>query len=151
MSRTIRSAFDRERVQSDSGNPEDSRVQQSEAAACDINKIMSRWQKTGVLEHVRQTEGTFGDFDIGGSYQDACNRVLDAEAQFLELPAGLRNQFNNDPAELLDYLAKPENQEEARAMGLLHPVTDQVTPPPANPVPTTPETPPKPEIPASDE
>ena len=38
---------------------------------------------------------------------------------FMELPAQLRSRFNNDPAELIDFLGKEENREEATKLGLV--------------------------------
>ena len=38
---------------------------------------------------------------------------------FDNLPSDVRNRFNNNPAQLLDFVADPENKEEAIELGLL--------------------------------
>lgn len=80
----------------------ESRARQSFKEECDINYIMRRFEKTGVLEHVRQHGGRYGDFlDVPQDYHEACNQVLVAEEMFLTLPAKVRKAFSNDPGELL--------------------------------------------------
>lgn len=79
-----------------------SRAKQNFKAECDINTIMRKFEKTGVIEHVKQHGARYGDFiDTPQSYQDAVNQVIEAEKMFLSLPAKVRKAFDNDPGELL--------------------------------------------------
>jgi len=92
---------------------------QSMAPECDINKIMLRWQKTGVLEHRNTFEGQYGDFiNVPQDYHSAMNQVIEAEEMFSSLPAKLRKRFGNDPGAYLDFVADPENASELVKMGL---------------------------------
>jgi len=92
---------------------------QSMAPECDINKIMLRWQKTGVLEHRNTFEGQYGDFiNVPQDYHSAMNQVIEAEEMFSSLPAKLRKRFGNDPGAYLDFVADPENSDELVKMGL---------------------------------
>lgn len=113
-----------------------SRAKQSFRDECDINSIMRRFEKTGVLEHVSKHGGRYGDFIGAPEYHEACNRVLEADAMFQELPAKVRKRFSNDPADFLAFMADPENQEEARQLGLLKPLQTASEAPVAPPAPT---------------
>lgn len=98
---------------------DESLAQQHCKEECDINYILRRSQKTGVLEHVARGSAQYGDFD-GMDYHTACNCVLEAESQFLELPARVREKFNNDPGAFLDFASNAENRAEMQKLGLLN-------------------------------
>jgi len=117
-----------------------SRTHQSEAPACDINQIMAKFQKTGILEHRNTFEGKYGDFiDAPADYHEAANIVLAADEMFSSLPSTIHSRFGNDPAAFVDFVANPKNQKELIALGLAYgPEEDEEvieTPPPQ----TTPE------------
>jgi phage internal scaffolding protein len=94
-----------------SGHPKSgaSRTKQSFAKACDINNIMKKYEKTGVLTHVVNSKGLYGDFTQAGDYHAALNSVKAAEENFMALPASIRNQFKNDPGLLLQAMEKAQN------------------------------------------
>lgn len=87
---------------------------------CDINIIMKRYEKTGVLEFVNKNEPQYVDV-TGQDFQDAMQLIADARTLFEELPASVRLRFDNDPAKLLDFVHDDSNQAEAAALGLLSP------------------------------
>lgn len=39
-----------------------SRTQQHFMDSCDINKILAKYRKTGVIEHVKRAKAMYGDF-----------------------------------------------------------------------------------------
>lgn len=126
---------DRRRYFSPSGGI--SMAKQSFKDECDINTIMARYQRTGVLDHVRQNVGQYIDV-TGADFTEAQNLIAGARSMFNELPAKLRERFNNEPAELLSFLEKEENREEAVKLGLLNAKGGEATPlptPPATPAP----------------
>lgn len=88
---------------------------------CDINNIMARFMKTGVLPSVNSS--TYDYFDAGESltYHDACNIIAQAEDVFSQLPAVVRARFNNEPGEYLAFFENPENYEEAVKLGFAFP------------------------------
>jgi phage internal scaffolding protein len=96
-----------------------SRVKQSFAKECDINTIMSKWQKTGLLEHAAQHQGQYVECGTSESYHEACNQVIAAKAAFATLPSNLRKRFANDPAEFLAFVSNSDNREEMISMGLM--------------------------------
>lgn len=93
------------------------RTRQSFKDECDINNIMSRFQRTGVLDFVNRREPQYVDC-TGLDYQRAQDLVLQAKAMFAELPSSLRSRFENDPARFLDFCQDPENQDELVKLGL---------------------------------
>lgn len=97
------------------------RTQQSFRDECDINRIMAKHRKTGELTHLAQRDPQYGDFSAGLDYQEASNRVLAAQADFDSLSANIRQRMQNSPQVLLDFMADPNNLEEARELGLLNP------------------------------
>jgi len=96
------------------------RTKQEFAAECDINNIMSRYLKTGIIEHVRDSVPQF--FDASPcDFQEAMQLVAQAETLFEELPSKIRERFEHDPARLLEFVHDPANVAESVAMGFLDP------------------------------
>ena len=132
----LRSAFnyDREKASEESGLScgDPSRTQQSFAEESDINTIVRRFNLTGELpSHFRAPQ--YGDFDGIADYQSALNQVMAANEAFMSMPAGLRARFHNNPQNLIEFLSKEENREEAVRLGLLRPPERPPVSPPAEP------------------
>lgn len=108
---------------------EPSLTQQQFQRECDINYIVKQNEATGLITHVNNRPGNFGDFSNNLDYQDALNRVAEAQASFMALPADVRARFQNDPAELLAFVSDPRNADEAIKLGIVNPITP--TPAPA--------------------
>lgn len=109
------------------------RTKQSFKAECDINNIMARFLKTGVLEFTQKNQPRYGDV-TGLEYQSAINLVAGAKSMFNQLPAQLRDRFENEPAKFYDFVQNPRNREECEEMGLLAPkaVPDKEPLPPSH-------------------
>lgn len=88
---------------------------------CDINVIMARYEKTGILPNMNPREPRFGDFTSVSDYHNACNRVIAAQQAFDDLPAEVRARFENDPGQLLAALQDPSRKEELTQLGLFAP------------------------------
>lgn len=96
-----------------------SRTKQAFKDECDVNTIMSRFEKTALLEHVNRYEGRYGDFTgTPQSFHDALNQVVAAREMFMTLPAKVRREFDNDPAAFVDFVGTA-GEDELRAKGLL--------------------------------
>lgn len=95
------------------------RTKQSFAEQSDINRIILRFKKTGVLENASVRQGVFADVSQLGDYHSVVHRVRLAEEAFETLPSGVRKKFNNDPGQLLSFLGDPENRSEAVKLGLI--------------------------------
>lgn len=85
---------------------------------CDINAIMARYEKNGLISHVNRFQGQYGDFTDPPGYQDALNKVISAQDMFMTLPAKVRARFGNDPGEFLEFVQDPRNSDELVKLGL---------------------------------
>ena len=99
-----------------------SQTKQSFKDECDINNILGKYRKTGVIEHLNKHGAEYG-FASGDTFQDAMNIVSRANSMFEELPAHIRSKFNNEPAAFLDFVQDEGNIEEMRELGLAKPET----------------------------
>lgn len=117
-----------------------SMTQQHFKDECDINVIIARhdttglWCKPGDLAKVRQP--IFDDFSVLPDFMDAQNFLNEAGDLFNALPSGIRRRFDNNPAELLEFLADPANASEAVALGLVSAPSEPVAEP-ASPIKAT--------------
>lgn len=96
-----------------------SKTKQSFKDECDVNVILSKYMKTGLITHLAGRQLTFGDFTSATDYQTALNRILEANNAFETLPAKVRARFANDPSELIAFVSDPTNRKEAEELGLV--------------------------------
>ncbi|AXL15028.1 internal scaffolding protein [Microviridae sp.] len=115
----IRKTYDRERLPFSTTG--ESLTHQSMAPECDINRIMAKWQKTGVIEHANNFNGDYGDFSEVPTYQEAMNKVIRGQEVFMTLPSSVRKQFDNDPHQFLEFATDARNTDEMVDMGLMDP------------------------------
>lgn len=92
-------------------------AQQHSKEEVDINNIMKRYIKTGVIDHVTKykpqyTENTMQD------YQTSQNIIIKADNMFQELPSQVRKQFDNDPGRFLEFVSDEKNHDKLAEMGL---------------------------------
>lgn len=106
---------------------------QDMAEECDVNAIVARFEKTGLLP---QAVGSpiFGDFSSPIDYQTAQNVFIEADKAFMALPAKVRKEFDNSALKFLEFVDDPANADKLVEMGLREP------PPEVPQVPTTTET-----------
>lgn len=97
---------------------EPSLAQQHYKDECDINNILRQFNITGLLPE-SPLSPRFGDFTGIGDYHTALNRVMAAQNEFEALPAQIRARFNNDPAQLIEFLDDEKNRPEAEQLGLV--------------------------------
>lgn len=107
----------------DPAKPESrSMTQQHFAQEVDVNNIVARALKTGILGDpvaIAARAAKFGDFSDIGDYQSACNRVIAAQNSFMELPADVRAKFGGDVGALIEFLKDENNLKEAVELGLI--------------------------------
>lgn len=136
MAITIRKPFSRQRVSISTKG--ETITQQHFKKECDINNILAKYQKTGLVSHVSKYRGVYSDLSEPVDYQTALNVVIAAQESFDSLPSSLRKRFNNNPQEFLVFVDDPVNVDEMRSLGLLNIPADTV---PASPVPDQQATP----------
>lgn len=107
---------------------EPSMTKQSFVAECDINNIVRAFTETGQVAHVNEKAamGAFVDLPDTVDFQQAIEIARAGETAFMALPAQMRARFGNDPAQFLDFVADPANQDELIKLGL---ATDTRPPP----------------------
>lgn len=100
-------------------DPEEGRTKQSHKDECDVNQIMARFQRTGAITHFNKHAAHYEDM-TGFDYTTAMQQVAEAQSMFNELPSKLRDRFQHNPANFLDFVQDPSNGPEARELGLLN-------------------------------
>lgn len=103
------------------------RTRQSEAAATDVNAIVSRFRVTGMLP--QRQDAFFADVCEIGDYRAAVAQVTAADRRFGSLPAEVRSRFANDPAAFVDFCLDPRNEDELVRLKLLEPRSELPAPP----------------------
>jgi len=103
-------------------------TRQEFADECDINTIMERYEKTGVVSHVNKAQPVYLDTSLYRGLQASMDAFKEAQQAFLALPAKVRKEFDNDAQAFVDFAVNPENVERMREWGLAAPAA--VKPPP---------------------
>jgi len=112
--------YDRDAATNESGLAceEPSLAQQHFKDECDINNILRQFNITGQLPGTPLSP-RYGDFSGISDYHTAMNRVIAAQDEFDALPAQIRARFDNDPANLIEFLENSDNRPEAEELGLV--------------------------------
>lgn len=110
-----------DRVDLDCSKGGPSLTRQEFAEDCDINAIMARYEKTGVVSHVNQRQPLYLDLSAVPDYHTAMIQLDAAEAAFMSLPAKVRREFDNDPGKFVAYAENPDNIARMREWGLAAP------------------------------
>lgn len=108
----VRTRWDRTPVHPEIGGP--GLTEQHHARACDINTIMAKYVKTGVIEHIKRYEPTFGDVSET-DFSKSMQVVAQVCSEFEELPAFARDHYGT-PEKYLEAVSSPEGLEELRSL-----------------------------------
>lgn len=100
--------------------PEEDLTIQSFKNDCDINTLVKRFGISGEIP-APVDPGAFGDFTEAVDFQTAMEQLARGQAAFDSLPAAVRLEFDNDPAQLWDALHSevPEVQDQLVKLGVL--------------------------------
>lgn len=98
-----------------------SMAKQSFKKECDINHLMAKYQKTGLIDHVSRFQGDYSDLTSVPDYHTAMNKVITAQDAFDTLPSSIRKKFSNNPQEFLEFVSNPDNLAEMHELGLTAP------------------------------
>lgn len=115
---------ERVKINFDQNNPKSAtRTHKSFAKDADINNIMGKYAKTGILVDPLKVDmgrqPRFGDFSDIPDFGHTLNRIKQAQDDFMTLPAAVRAKFNNNVENLLHFLADPKNIKEAVSLKIL--------------------------------
>lgn len=100
----------------------DGRTKQSEAEACDINVIVRRHKATGLLPQRYGVPQYLDCTLLPADYQEAMNKVVQAQHAFENVSADVRSRFGNDPAAFVAFCGDPANLDQLREWKLAPPV-----------------------------
>lgn len=107
-------------------------TQQSAKDECDINVIVERAKRGADIPNLNPAPPRYGDFtEVPTDLRECLNVVRRADELFMSLDARVRARFENDPAQMLDFLNNEANRDEAVELGLVEPkpvVTPEVPP-----------------------
>lgn len=84
-----------------------------------INNIMAKYKKNGVVSHIMKDQPMFDDVSETMTYREALQLQITAKENFMQLPSKVRARFKNDPADLMDFLNDSQNFDEAVKLGLV--------------------------------
>lgn len=96
---------------------EPSMTKQSFKDECDINKLMDKYQKTGLLTHVNNNKAHYGEFEAT-DFTTAMQTIAEGQSMFAELPSATRKYFDNDPAKFMAFTSNPDNIDKMVELGL---------------------------------
>lgn len=109
---------------------EPSLTQQQFADDTDINVLVDRYEDTGffydplsvINGKSASSSPTFGDFSEFDSadYMRSQNVLVKARESFENLPVEIRERFNYNPLNLLEFISDKANYEEALKLGLVN-------------------------------
>jgi len=120
-------------------------TKQAFAQECDINYILKNNAMLAPLTPEEYSKFNFLDLGTSIDYHLAKNYLIEAENAFMSLDANIRARFENSPAQFLDFVQNPSNQEELIRMGLATRSTSVSAP--AEGVPSAPSGKPTPNAP----
>jgi len=100
-----------------------SKTQQHMENDCNMNNIIAKYRKTGILvsENGTDRRPQYGDFTTVPTYQEALDIINHGNEMFAQLPPQVRRRFDNDPVELLRFVGNESNYDEAVRLGLMAP------------------------------
>ena len=99
-------------------NDEPSKTDQQYKDDCDVNEIIRRYKKDGIVPHVKNINAQFADVSDIPSLMEGIERIDAAKEEWLKVPASIRKKHGNSVVNFYNWLADPANQDEAVKLGL---------------------------------
>ena len=99
---------------------DESLASQSAKDEADINVLVRRFGLDGGMP-VGVRAPTFGDFSDLRSPHEMAQALVEAQAAFMSMPAGVRSEFDNDPHRFIAFCSDDQNYDRMCDWGLLAP------------------------------
>lgn len=106
---------------------------QADANSVDINKMIERIEKGGMLPALKSGQPFYGDVSSFDGLADSLMKVQEAEHLFMTMSAKIRERFDNDPVKMIEFLSNEENRSEAEELGMVLPRIENTPPAPIPP------------------
>lgn len=113
----IRSVYDGSRVLEFIGGGE-KRVKAAFADEVNINRIVDRYRKTGLVTHLSKATPQFVDMLAVEDFTETMQKMTATKSWFNGLPANVRAAFGNDVIALLEARNSEEGMQKLRGLGL---------------------------------
>lgn len=97
---------------------EPTRTKQSQKDECDINNILKKYKRTGVISAKIKENPLYGDYSTVTDFRDSVEIILKAQNQFDALPSHIRERFANSPEKFLVFCHDEKNVDEMVKLGL---------------------------------
>lgn len=94
---------------------------QADRNEADINKIIARFEKAGMITTLNKNQPFYGDVSEFDGLQDAIIKVQNANELFMDMSAAIRERFDNDPVKMIEFLQDERNRKEAEELGMIVP------------------------------
>ena len=91
------------------------RAKQSYKDSCDINKLLERGAREGGLSHLEKHGARYGDF-AAIDWDTLPMQLAEGRTIFEELPAEIKREFNQSPAEFFAYVTADENKDDLQRL-----------------------------------
>lgn len=100
----------------------ESKVQEQFADACQTDTIIRKYNMMGVNPFIASGGSQYLDTTQIPSFVCAQNAQVKVKEYFDGLPADVRLEFNNDPAQFAEAVLDPQNADYLRELGVLAPL-----------------------------
>jgi phage internal scaffolding protein len=84
----------------------------------DVRNIIKAYDRTGLITNVARGVAQYGDYSEVNEYREALDMIMNANASFSELPAQIRQMFDNDAGAFFEFATNPANEEKMVELGL---------------------------------
>ncbi len=93
-------------------------TEQAHAKECDMNYILRKYQKTGLIEHVKKHQGRYDDITVT-DFTEAMHKVSEAQDMFNELPSFVKKKVGGSVEKFLEFVQNPNNKADMQRLGML--------------------------------
>lgn len=97
---------------------EEDKTQQHFRDECNINQIIAKYNKTGIIQHVSRNRQRFGEFMDLADHAINLDKVAKAQQSFDQLPSAIRNEFGNSITGFFEFIKKPQNKQQCIDWGI---------------------------------
>lgn len=97
----------------------DGRTKQSFRDRVNINTIIAKHRRTGMIEHLNAKAPFYGDVSEFVDYQTCMEKVKRANELFMLMSPEVRDKFENDPQQMISFLSDEKNMDEAVRLGMV--------------------------------
>lgn len=94
------------------------KTEQHHKKECDVNLIIKKYDKQGIITHINRIEAEFGDLK-GVDFKEAMDLITRSQGMFDQLPSEIRKRFQNTPEKLIEFMENSDNRAEAIKLGLI--------------------------------